>query len=442
MKTRAPYELAVIGADAAGLAAAACAARAGARVALVGAPAPARPKGATSPSVPDFVWRRLDLQDSGLQLQPVEAYVSLFEDGKSLATYASSSKTRAALEREGVGDFRLWTDFQLALTALWKEGGEMARRASINGARANAHPLLTALSAPSGERLAQKLAATTAGLLDDFFTSEELKVHLANIALSPFGLGGDETGSALAVASLSDAAGWRSRARRRAPSLEIALEDVAKAAGVEFFSQKILDIRADEKLAKLSLDSGEALKARRVMASSEAAAAAAGLKIAHGLAPLARREGAQADIRLKFSKAPPPPAAGKHAVFFLADSIASISEARDAVLEGRLPERPPISFEFVKDEIIVRAPYCPAVLRTEGESREWTEQDRQALGRQIVARLAPYLNGAVRNIRRIEVSVSPAGAPKGDAGAVAAPPPGHDVVGAAARLALDLVSGD
>ncbi|HXI86102.1 MAG TPA: hypothetical protein VNH64_01485, partial [Parvularculaceae bacterium] len=422
---------------------AACAARTGARVALIGRALAPSPRGSSTPSIPDFVWRRLDLHESGLRLRPVGAYVSLFDDGRSLATLSTRRKTQDELERAGVGDYRLWQDFWRPLDALLEEGEAMARRAAVNGARAEASPLLGALAAPKGERTVAQLAASSRALLDDYFANENLKVHLASAGLALLGLGGDEAGSALAIASMGAPAGWRSRVASRGPSVDLALEEAAKAAGVDIIRQAPVDISIDEKLLKVTLDNDETLRTRRAMAASEGAAAREGLKVSRALAPLARREGAVADIRLKFSKAPPPPTADKDAIFFLADSLASFSEARDAVLDGRLPERPPLSFEYARDEIIVHAPYCPATLRTEGETRDWTEQDRQAFGRQIIARLAPYLNGAAQNIRRIDVEVSVAGARRSAANecGIAAPPSGHDAIGAAARLALDFVNG-
>lgn len=445
MKTRRPYALAVIGAEPAGLAAAACAARAGARVAILsaGTDESAGREPATA-GIPDFVWRSLDLHESGLRARPVSACISLFEDGRMLATYPSPNRTQTALKRVSAGDHHLWPDFCDELEQLWEEGETMTHCAAANGGRVSANAVLNALASPEGAGAARRLSASTRALLDDYFANDDLKTHIANVALSPFGLGGDEAGSALAVASMSAPAAWRVRASGRGPSLRKALEAAATAAGVDFFGQRLKDIQAtEEKTVILAFDDGETLKARCVMAASEAAAARAGLAVAHGLSPLALREGAVAEIRLRFGKTPAAPGGEQDAVFFLADSVASLGAARDAALDGRLPERPPVSFEFGKDEIIVRAPYCPAVLRSEGEMRDWTEQDRQALGRQIVARLAPYLNGSVQSLRRIDVRVTPAGAPRApaSAGAVVAPPPAHDAIGAAARLALDLING-
>ncbi|MGE0409890.1 MAG: hypothetical protein AB7P23_11600 [Amphiplicatus sp.] len=439
MKPRRPFDLVVIGAEPAGLAAAACAAKEGARVAIFPAGDGAPPLGAT-PGVPDFVWRRLDLHDSGLDAAPVSAQISLFEGGRALATYQSAQKTRDALEEKGVAGHHLWTDFQADLDFRWKEGAPLAARAA--GGRAGA-ALIGAIAA-NGPDLAARLAQSTRALVDDYFDNDDLKTHLASLALSSFGLAGDEPGSAQALASLSAPAAWRVKSGARGASLSMALAEAAKAAGVDFIEMRVLGVEpSEDKLRILALENGDAVRTRHVMAASEAAAARAGLKAAQALAP-ARRAGAVADIRLKFAKAPAPPAGDKDAIFFLADSLDAFSEARDAALEGRLSERAPLSFEYHKDDILVRAAYCPSVLETEGEARDWSEQDRQALGRRIVERLAPFLNGAAESVRRVEVKVSASGARRGalKAGAVPAPPPGHDAIGAAVLLALDLLRGE
>lgn len=441
MKKKPPYDLLVIGAEPAGFAAAACAARQGANVGLIRA-GEKKPRGGSNPGIPDFVWRKLNLQDAGLDVQPVSARVSLFEGGRSIATYASAGKTRDALEKTGGGDHHLWADFNDALSRLWSEGEDVAR-ASAAGKEKSA-PLLAALCAPQGAAAAGRLTRSTSSLLEDFFASDELKTHLASVALAPFGLGGDEPGSGLALAALSEPAAWRMRGGAKGRSLLEALEEAAKAAGVEIIEQRLRSVAAaDNRARAVTLENGDVIRARHVMAASIDAAARADLDLAPAFSPLARRDGAVADIRLRFQKAPPALEAGKGAVYYLADSLGAIADARDAALEGRLIERMPISFEFNKDEIVVHAPYCPAFLKTENEIREWSEQDRQALGMQIVARLEPFLNGATKSVKRIDIRVTPAAPLPGDAPAraILAPPPGHDPIGAAARLALELVSG-
>lgn len=445
---RRPYDLVVIGAEPAGLAAVACAAKTGARTALLRAgAADAALRAPSSVAIPDFVWRRLELHASGLDVRPVAAYVSVFESGRTVRTRQGRAISHEPPEDLSEDGRALWTDFFEELRGFWRSGGGLARKAALNGARKPA-PFLSALRARNGGALAMRLAAPAAALLDDYFSGdaadEELKTHLASVALFPFGAGGNEAGSGLALASLSAPAGWRVRTLPGSPSLQAALEEAARSAGVDLIDRRARQFQdTDEKLRTVMLTDGDRLRARAVMAASEAAAARAGLPVAHGLSPLARGDGAVAELRLRFDEPPPVPEDGEEAVYFLAGSVGDIAAAREAALQGRLPDNPPVAFEFANGDIYVRAPYCPSVLKADGETRDWTEQDRQALGRLVLDRLAPVLNGAAKSVRRIDVRLSQAGAPKRApaAGAVLAPHAAHDPVGAAVRLALDLVSG-
>lgn len=445
MKQRRQFDLVIIGADAPGLAAAACAARAHPEIAMrvaVVRTGDEPPAGAASPGVPDFVWRRLDLHLSDLKARPVEALVSIFDEERSLATYQNERRTGRELERAGADDGRLWADYAGARARAWREAEEILRSAA-KGKNA----LLSGLGGAKGVRLGRRLTQSCAEILDDHFDSEELKTHLSSAALMPLGLAGDEPGSGLALAAASDPAAWRVTAGDKGPSLVKVLEDACAAASVAVFESPVRDIQvADEKTRIVELENGETLKTPMVMAGRAACETAARLGAAPAFSPLARREGATAEVRVKLARPATPPGEEAEAVFFAAGSREALKRARDAALEGRIPDDPPIFFRFVKDEIVVTAPYCPAVLYTEDERRDWSEQDRQALGRRIVERLGAVLNGAVKNVRRIEVKVAAREPGAGMIGAgparLIAPPATHDEIGAAARLAMELVRGE
>ena len=445
MKQRRQFDLVIIGADAPGLAAAACAARAHADIALrvavvrTGEEAPAGP---ATPGVPDFVWRRLDLHQSNLKAKPVEAMVSIFDETHTLATYQNPRRTARALEAAGADDNRLWTDYADARTRAWAEA-----EALLRGAAKGKSALLSELGGANGARLARRLTQSCADILDDHFDNEELKTHLASAALMPLGLAGDEPGSGLALASAGDPAAWRVTTGPKGPSLMKALEDACAAASVTIFDGAVRDIEIlDEKNRAVILEGGETLKTPLVMTGSAANRTASRLGAAPSLSPLARRDGASAEVRVKLAKTATPPGEEEDAIFFAAGSREALKVARDAALEGHLPDEPPIYFRFVKDEIVVTAPYCPAVLYTEDERRDWSEQDRQALGRRIVERLGAVLNGAVKNVRRVDVKIAARESAAAAVGAgpvrLLAPPASHDEIGAAARLAMELVRGE
>ncbi|MEL6213862.1 MAG: hypothetical protein AAFQ96_09780, partial [Pseudomonadota bacterium] len=187
------------------------------------------------------------------------------------------------------------------------------------------------------------------------------------------------------------------------------------------------------------------------MASSARLAVMAGLPLAGDTAALVNFENAEAYVSVKLADQPVRPdvdGAGDNTVFFIAESPDEIRAARDAVLEGRTPENPPLTFEFSEKEIIVRTPYCPKLLASEDGPREWTGQDRQVLGKQIVQRLGKYLNGALTNVQRTDVKIhgaselEPERRIATEAVELMAPEPDLDEIGAAARLALRLVAGE
>ncbi len=204
--------------------------------------------------------------------------------------------------------------------------------------------------------------------------------------------------------------------------------------------------RADAKQWKAATDAGRDLRAKAVMASSAMIGESAGLRIGCGGSPLLRRNGAAAVIHIRYDKRPKPPG-GNSGPFFTAADRQSLIAARNAMIEGKIEENAPLSFEIDGKDIIARAPFCPARLRENGEDRDWTGQDRQVLGRQAAELIGRRLGGGVGNVREIEVTIGPdvaAGLKRRnfDAPQIPAPAPSLDTIGAAASLALELVRRD
>ncbi|GAB4529960.1 MAG: hypothetical protein Kow00133_18750 [Amphiplicatus sp.] len=444
MKQRRQYDLVIIGADAPGLAAAACAAKRrvdiGLRVAVVRTGDESPPDG-SAPGVPDFVWRSLDLHETELRARPIEAFVSIFDDSQTLVASRNPRRMEKYLGEAGRAAHQLLTDFSAELARLWTRADEIMHEETANPA---AGSLLSALAGEDSTSLALWMTRDCESVLDDYFADERLKTHLASVALMPFSLGGDEPGSALALAAASAPRAWRIRASEREPPLVKVLEEICRATGVAIVDGEVRDIETpDDKTRVVILSNGETMRTPLVMASRAMSETVARLGASPAMSPLPRREGACAEARVKLARPARPPEGSKAATFFAVGSIEALQAARDAALEGRLPEDPPIVFEFVRDEIHVRAPYCPAVLYTDDEPREWSEQDRQALGRQIVRRLGKALNGAVHDVRRVDVKVfaRPISQSGRGAGVLIVPPASHDEISAAARLAMELVRG-
>jgi hypothetical protein len=414
MTQRSAVDLLVIGADAAGMAAAACAARSGASAAIAATGGEAPAEGGTD-EPPNFVWRLLDLHLHELRLQPAAPRTTLTETG-ALTTLADANRTGPAL---GVRDG--------ALEHLWPAFSAEMKRAAASDAQNATDRYLPANA-----------------LLDDYFSDEELKAHLVSAFVAPLGLAGDEAGSAAALAFAGDAP----RRRVSARALHDALSAAAKNAGVDTLSGRLQSlIRTDGKHWKAVMDNGHELRARDVMASSALIGEAAGLRVSSNGSPLVRRQGAGAVIRIRYDKRPAAAALKDGGVFFTAGSRAGIARARDAMIDGRIDPEPALSFEVDGKEIIARAPFCPARIRDGDEERDWTGQDKQILGRQAASVIEQRLGGAVGTVREIEVTIGadPASGLKRrtfDMPAVPVPAPSHDPVGAAAALAMEIVSDD
>lgn len=411
MSQRAAVDLLVIGADAAGLAAAACAARSGASVALAptGGEAPAE---GLADEPPNFVWRLLDLHLHELQSAPPAAHTTLLEK-TALSTSADRMRTGEALAARDPALEHLWPAFV----------AEMQRGAAGRAPEA-----------------ADRYLSANA-LLDDCFADEDLKTHLVSAFVAPFGLAGDEAGSAAALAGAGDIA----QARVSARALHAALLDAAIAAGVDCLSGRLQTLaRADGKSWKATLDNGRETRGRKAMASSVLLGEAAGLRVSCDGSPLVRRIGAEAIIRIRYDKRPAAAALRQPGAFFTATDRAAIVRARNAMIDGRFDDEPVLRFEAAGKEIIARAPYCPARLRDNGDERDWTGQDRQILGRQAAALIEKRLGGGLGAVREIEVTIG-ADAATGltrrsfDVPAIPAPAPSHDPVAAAAALALEIV---
>lgn len=413
MNARTIFDLLVIGADAAGFAAAACAAKSGATVSLIATGGEAPPAGKT-PEPPNFVWRLLDLHLRDLRPEARGAQTTLAA-GEALTTTGDPARTGEELGRRDSVLEHLWPAFA----------------ASMKGA--DDRP------ASSPDRF---LSANA--VLDDYFSDELLKTHVIASCVAPFGLAGDEAGSAAALASLGESG----RRRIDARSLFEALADAAAGAAVDHIAGRLNALLcADGKSWKAISDSGREIRARRAMASSALLAEAAGLLVACNGSPLVRRAGAEAVIRLRFDKRLPAAAHAHGGLCFAAGDRAAIARARDEMIDGVIAEEPFLSFEIFGKEILARAPFCPARLSEGGAGREWTGQDKQILGRRAADVIAKALGVPVGSPREIDVSVGVDAAGglarrSFDMPALDAPAPSADPVGAAASLALELIRHD
>lgn len=432
MNNRRQFDLVVFGSEPSGLAAAACVAKAGGTCAILKTGFE-RPTIASVCDVPNFVWRKLNLHETDLVTEPVSAFVSLFEGGTTVQTTANDQKTQEKLSQHNSSDGALWRDFKAELSR--RQSGHASQVTNINE------------GVPSLLTMDGDITETMVSVLNDYFESDQLKIHLASVAGLGFGLGGEEPGSVSALGAALAKTAWRVR---DADALVQKLNLVCERLGVENLSTPVRRIEArSRRVIDIDFELGDGISTQYVMACSERIARAAGLSIKNDQSVLSSKENAEALIRVKLSDQPSPPESiNDDAIFFIAESVDEIRAAKDAVLEGRLPDDPPMMFEFGEKEIVVRMPYCPRIFQSENGQREWTGQDRQMLGAKVVQRLGRYLNGALENVQRTdvklygEIELDREHPLNEDAPEIDAPMPDMDEIGAATSLALRLISRD
>ena len=414
------FDVLIIGDDEASFCAAACAAKGGARIAL------ARPRtaekdtiekplndGAATAAVPNFIWRRLDLHEFGVSLEPVSARVTLLEDGQTVATYASERETAEKLLADGIDDGELWSDFVKDTAALKTNGalhghisGAAPGKKQMNGGGA-AGWITELLNDPSATRQAMQLTATCRSLLEDYFVDERLRNHVAAHALSATGLGGEEPGSAFALSEYVEDDAWRMRNAADAKSLRNALLAACDKLGVvSFFGAPKPADEENQKYQEVFIGD-EAIRARYVFFASPSAAVAAGAARIGGGAALRGPQSASAVMRITMNKAMN---VGKHdsdALFQIIDDADDLQTARDDAAIGRLPDKLPVEFEFAPNgDLIARTAYCPAAFYEDGEWRSWSSQDLQAVETRMRARLVNRLPDLAESIANTRIEIN------------------------------------
>ncbi len=440
------FDFLVIGDDEASLAAAGAAAKTGARVAVQRPFERKKRSPAASPAVPNFVWRRLDLQDYDLTLEPVSARVTLLKEGGAVTSYASARETAAALESAESEDYLVWRDFLDEMAALCEDG--YLTDALYKGEAPGAKRFAALLSDPLLLDKAARLFGPCADLLDDYFTDPRLKAHVAAHALSLAGAGPREAGSASALSEYIEADAWRVRTPKEGPSLRAVLERICQDAGVDFTAEKVVEIEpVSGKHLTVTFANDASIKVKHVFFATPDAAAAAGASgpgaMMNGLGYAGH---AVFSMRFRLAEGVEPPGGDLKALYEIIDSAEDLQNARDAAVEGRLYEQLPVEFEFAPNgELIARSSYLPAAFYEDGEWRGWTGQDRQAAAAVMRERLSSRMPGFASYIRRFETEVAapPAGpSPFAGCNRVIVQPRRHDAISAAVKLMDRVMAGD
>ena len=389
------FELLVIGDDAPSLAAAAAAAASGASTALASAGAPTD-IGPSVCDIPNFVWRRLDLQEFGLEVEPVSARVTLLADGKATMTMRSARESVEALRDVDSDGAAMWPALIDDMQALGEDGIAPDPSASPD--------MLARLNDLRALGNIARLAGTGEELIDDFVNGGPLSTHIQAHALAPFGLGGVETGSASAFPEFFDEHAWRVRAKSGTRSIVGALRKACESHGVVAAPAEIQLVSADgAKHNSILFENSEKIRSRRIFFASPDAAQAAGYAPPGQSGPV---NGARAVMRIKLHDRIEAPAGDCRAVFQIVDEASDIKKARQDALEGRISERLPVTFEFTdKGDIVARTSFAPKRLQEEGEWRPWTGQDRQVLSTVFLNRLASRIDGLHEQIRKTDLKV-------------------------------------
>ena len=432
----ASYELLVIGDDAPSLAAAAAAAANGAATALASAGA-ASDIGPSICDIPNFVWRRLELQDFGLEVEPVSARITLLADGKSATTLRGLQESVEALRDAEDENAALWP----ALTDDMQALGEAELFPNVDGASPGALFCFDNLRALEN---VGRLAGSGEELIDDYVNSGPLNAHIQAHALAPFGLGGEEAGSAVALPEFFDEHAWRVRAKSGTRSIVGALRKACERYGVAAAPARVQRVSADgAKQNAVIFENGEKIRSQRIFFASPDAADAAGYAPPGQNAPV---NGARAVMRIKLRDRIDPPAGDMRALFQIVDDASDIKSARRDALEGRISERLPVAFEFTdKGDIVARTAFAPKRLQEEGEWRAWTGQDRQLLATIVLNRLASRIDGLHEQIRKTDLKVIDRVSADhdrfGDARNIYLQPRRHNAIAAAVRL-IDMALAD
>ena len=431
----------IVGDDVASFCAAGCAARNGASVTLVVAPRPvwAKTRGA-DPAIPNFVWRRLDLQRYDLKIQEVSARVTLFPENKSVATYSETRRTVRMLMENENPDHEVWEDFI-------NEASALARDDFIFGLAQDSSSdpsmlLQTLFSEEATLSRAYSISGSATELLDDYLQDEHLSAHVAAHALSAAGLGAGESGSTATLADFYGGDAWLARDGEDGQSVMRALTAACEDAGVNLLSGVAKPSDEDRAQGLVSVN-GDVVKAKKVFFATPGAAARAGADwcAPHGVIRCSDR--ATATLRLSLKEPIDSPSEDKSAVFQIIDSLADLQDARDDVVKGRLPDRSPVEFEFMMNgDILARTSYVPAAFYEDGESRGWTGQDQQAIEARMMDRLASRLPGIKEAVRGSKLDVDPATAMRApwDPARVIIQPRRYGTVGGAVEL-IDKVMG-
>ena len=430
------FDFLVVGDCEASLASAAIAAKSGARTGIIALEKQRRTGRQSTSSVPNFLWRRLNLQDYGLSLEPVNARVTLLPDKKIVKTYSGVAATASEMAAAGNDDYQFWSSYNDEMVRLSGApfysvltGGDGAQK---NHAEAFSGP-------PESIASTLRLSGAAHDMLEDYFDNAEFITHLGANILCPAGLGGREPASALLLPEFANPDSQLVRSGKDSASLARILKKICDEYGVRTFSKKLNGFApAGRKHCLVSFKGGDEVRTARLFFADPDRPSSLGINL--GTMPLARKNVAQARVVLRMREKVEAPAGEDNALFHIIDEFCDMENARASVDDGRFPDPLPVAFEFTNDgDIVASVSYCPTYFREAGEKRDWTGQDRQVLIQLITERIAQRVEGVTGNVKKTEMQITgltPVNvAPEVcDAEWLIVQPSRHNVIGAAAEL--------
>lgn len=405
------YDIIVIGADAAAYAGAAYAAARGKKTALVAERLfPSRFDSDLTPSIPNAVWRRLELETCGAAADELASRRTLLAEGKTIETAKTARQTSRLLKAHRPAAAKLWPDFQAEMES--------------------------AAFQPAANMYAQ--AARRAGdVVSDYFEDADLQAHLLAHSLAGAGRGPKEIGSAIFVHEQAHPENWPVRLNNDKGGWRSVLTERCKHFGVEIIDDKIRSILSADKTARaVALANGDEVRGKTLFFPAGDTAARFGLMRCASDAALYARDTAIAVVRFRLSGKLEAHDEQRKSLTQIIDGQTDLQTARDDARAGKISEHLPVQYELLPGgDVLARSAFCPVQFQTEDGPRDWTGQDRQIVAGVIRKKLASRLSDLEEKIRRTETYIfSPRDMPPADCARVIVSPSAGGDIATAARL--------
>ena len=433
------YDVAILGAGANGLVAAALLAKAGKRVIVVDRGSQVGGALVTEELIPGFRFdtvtsdagwlspaliKELQLQKYGLDLLPPEESLSTpFNDGRALTLWRELQRSYTSIRSHSPRDSAHWAPFtermhKLAgfLAYLYAQpaprpiggGTRELLDMALLGRRARA------LGRDDMIELLRVLPMSAAELLDDWFEMDALKAALSAGAVTGIQQGVRSGGTAFVllhhhVGQPQGAFRMRQRYRGGVGALSEALSQAARAAGAEIRLETEVTqiIVKDWTACGLLLADGDAIPASTVLSSASARHSLIDLmdvaqldpEFVHAVSNV-RARGVRARVHLALNRLPSfrgVDAEALHGVISIAPDLTYIERAYDDAKYGRISARPVLEVRVPslsdaglapagRHTLSVDVQYAPFTLR----DGAWTEDARSELSRLVLKTLAEY----------------------------------------------------